>query len=103
MNKLTFTQEEKQSFHELCCQAHLQAQYGLMGSLEGNGYGVSFMVAYSEGRSKGYTQRLRFIEISVTDKGFKVIRMNCKSDKPVFETESFDIAIQKAREYLKGF
>lgn len=100
--KTTFTQEEKQAFHELCRQFHLQAQYGLMGSLEDDGFGVSFMVASSLDKSKGYTQILRYIEISITDRGFKVIRMNCNADEKEFECTSFNEAIQKASQYLRG-
>lgn len=98
-NKTTFTQEEKQSFHELCRQAHLQAHFGLMGSLEDNGYAVSFMVACNTKKINGAIHTYRHVEITICGDEFLVEKHNGYKKA---ECTSFNEAIQQAREYLKG-
>ena len=96
--KTFFTQEEKQSFHELSRQAHLQSQFGLMGTLEDNGYGVSFMVAYSEEKRDGARYRYNHVQITIFGDKFIVEKHNGYKQT---ECTSFGKAIEQTRQYLK--
>lgn len=102
--KMSFTQEEKHQFNDLCRQAHLQPKFGLMGGLESTSYAVSDMIGVTVDKRHRYTSIIRHIQISIKRDGkIKVLRLSCsKNGKSEIDCDTFDEAIGCARELLRG-
>jgi hypothetical protein len=92
-----FTEDEKQAFYELCQQACLQVQFGLMGNLGNDKIAVTFMIAYAKDLYCGGKRRKNILAININRNEYNVEKIGKETE--TFKT--FAEALHCARKYLK--